>query len=361
LQRSLDAPKTDRQVQILAIEEEEEDSEDAASDEDGGQTEAAVKAAPGANGTQSAIQALLNNLRRGYVPADKSPPSPVDNTLELLRDFAALSRARERLLSSSQDKSLDVIFRARISAMVGVLNLFLDPKLRYTWREASTVVAKAQGHGPTRARSIRTWVLDFIQEGTLPFHSYGYTRQTVLEDEEILQEIQGGLSEKAKNGFIKAQDVCEIVAGEKIQLMFSRLGVQKPGISQSTAQRWLTKMNWRYSETKKGMYIDGHERDDVVAYRRAFVCRWADYETQFQFWDDNGNPLPRASDSRRLILVTHDESTFFQNDERKTCWSHQDSRPAPKPKGEGQSLMVSDFLTTEWGRLCDNNRCVQVF
>ena len=113
LQRSLDAPKTDRQVQILAIEEEEEDSEDAASDKDGGQTEAAVKAAPGANGTQSAVQALLNNLRRGYVPADKSPPSPVDNTLELLRDFAALSRARERLLSSSQDKSLDVIFRAR--------------------------------------------------------------------------------------------------------------------------------------------------------------------------------------------------------------------------------------------------------
>ena len=39
----------------------------------------------------------------------------------------------------------------------------------------------------------------------------------------------------------------------------------------------------------------------------------------------------------------------------------QDSRLAPKPKGEGQSLMVSDFLTAEWGRLRNNNRCAFSF
>ena len=245
--------------------------------------------------------------------------------------------------------------------MIGVLNLFLDPKLRYTWREASIIVAKAQGHGPTRARSIRSWVLDFVQEGTLPSHSYGYTRKTVLEDEDVLQEIQGELSKRAKSGFIKAQDVCEIVASEKFQILFSRLGIHKPGISLSTAQRWLTKMEWRYSKMKNGMYIDGHERDDVVAYRHEFVHRWAEYETRFQIWDDNGNPLPQASNLRRLILITHDESTFFQNDERKTCWNHQASQPTPKPKGEGQSLMVSDFLMAEWGHLCDDNRCVLFF
>jgi len=33
----------------------------------------------------------------------------------------------------------------------------------------------------------------------------------------------------------------------------------------------------------------------------------------------------------------------------------------PRPKGDGQSLMVSDFLTVEWGCLCDNNRCVNFF
>jgi hypothetical protein len=150
--------------------------------------------------------------------------------------------------------------------MTGVLNLFLDPGLLYTWREASMVVAKAQGHGSTRARSIRTWVLDFVREGKLPLHSYGYTRQTALEDGEVLQEIQQELSEKSKVSFIKAQDICDIVAGEKLQGLFFRLGIDKPSISLSTAQRWLAKMNWCYSKTKTGMYIDGHEREDVVAY-----------------------------------------------------------------------------------------------
>jgi hypothetical protein len=219
------------------------------------------------------------------------------------------------------------------------------------------IVSRAQGHGSSWARSIRAWIVEFVREGTLPLHSYCYSWQTVLEDEAISQEIKEALTEKAKAGFLKAQDVCEIIASERIQTLFSRLDICKPSISQSTARRWLAKMKWRYDKMKNGMFIDGHERDDNVSYRQAFVDRWAEYEIHFQLWDDNGNPLPRRSNSSSLVLVTHDESTFFQNDERKTCWSHQDSRPTPKPKGEGQSLMVSDFLTTEWGRLRDGDRC----
>ena len=150
--------------------------------------------------------------------------------------------------------------------MIGVLNLFLDSELLYTWREASMVIAKAQGHGSTHACSIRTWVLNFIQEGRLPLHSYGYTWQTVLEDEEILQELQEELSKKSKAGFIKAQDVCDIVASKKFQGLFLRLGIHKPSISLTMAQRWLVKLKWWYRKAKNGMYIDGHERDNIVAY-----------------------------------------------------------------------------------------------
>jgi len=97
------------------------------------------------------------------------------------------------------------------------------------------VVATAQWHGVAHACSIWTWVLDFVWEGRLPFHSYGYTRQTVLEDEDLLKEIQEELSEKLKAGFINAQDIYDIVAGEKIQNLFLQMGIHKPGISQSTA------------------------------------------------------------------------------------------------------------------------------
>jgi hypothetical protein len=68
------------------------------------------------------------------------------------------------------------------------------------------------------------------------------------------------------------------------------------------------------------MYLDGHERPDVVAYREAFVGRWKQYERRFYLWDNDSNllPLPKGFPVPgfrfRLILVTHDESTFYQND-----------------------------------------------
>jgi hypothetical protein len=92
--------------------------------------------------------------------------------------------------------------------MIRVLNLFLDPDLPYIWRKASIIVAKAQGHGPSRARCIQKWILDFVQEGKFLLHSYRYGHQTVLGDEDVLQEIQEALSEKAKNSFVKAEDLC---------------------------------------------------------------------------------------------------------------------------------------------------------
>lgn len=203
-----------------------------------------AKATLDANGTQRAIQVLFENLRRGHAPPDEFPPTPADSALDLLHAHAALLRVQETLSQQSQDKSLDVIFRARICAMIGVLNLFLDPELPYTWRKASIVVAKAQGHGPGCARCIRKWILDFVREGKLPLHSYRYSRQTVLGDEDVLQEIQDALTEKVKNSFVKAKDLCEIVTSERLQALFAQLGIHKPTISQSTAQWWLAKMKW---------------------------------------------------------------------------------------------------------------------
>lgn len=95
-------------------------------------------------------------------PTRWSPSSLIDNTLELLHDHTMLLRAQKRLLSKSQVKLLDIVFWACISTMVETLNLFLDTRLSYSWREASMIVAQAQGLGSTRACSIRTWLLNFV-------------------------------------------------------------------------------------------------------------------------------------------------------------------------------------------------------
>ena len=101
----------------------------------------------------------------------------------------------------------------------------------------------------------------------------------------------------------------------------------------------------------------------MVEYRKAFVKRWMEHERRFHQWDHDGTELPcpngflvpGAFGRFRLILVTHDESTFFQNNERNTGWSRASSKSKPKAKGNGQSPMVSDFLTSDWGRLRDGN------
>ncbi|KAI0280561.1 hypothetical protein BC826DRAFT_924333 [Russula brevipes] len=247
--------------------------------------------------------------------------------------------------------------------MIGLLNIYLDQNLEYSWRRASEVVAKTQGRGTNHARRIREWVLGFLKRRDLPLHQLNWKRLTILDDEDIAEDIKTRMMEKGK-GFMKAEDVVEIVASPEIQEVFAQKGVTKPSISVRTAHRWLEKMGWTYGKLKHGLYLDGHERPDVVEYRQQFVERWMGHERRFHRWDHNGTELPRpngfpvpgAIGRFRLILVTHDESTFFQNDERNTGWSHTTSKSLPKAKGNGQSLMVSDFLTPDWGRLRDDDQ-----
>lgn len=40
--------------------------------------------------------------------------------------------------------------------MVGAINLYLDSEVSFTWRQASLLVSKMQGHGPAHARNIRS-------------------------------------------------------------------------------------------------------------------------------------------------------------------------------------------------------------
>lgn len=129
-------------------------------------------------------------------------------------------------------------------------------------------------------------------------------------------------------------------------------------ISLRTAQCWLHLNGWRYGRRKNGMYVDGHERDDVVAYQEEFIERWKVYEKRMYSYNNEGIcegnltgfPVPHGQRSR-LILVTHDESTFYETERRKTVWVHKSEKPVPLKKGEGVSLMVSDLLTVKWGRL----------
>lgn len=48
------------------------------------------------------------------------------------------------------------------------------------------------------------------------------------------------------------------------------LGIENE-IGESTAVRWLKKLGFKLCRVQKGVYVDGHERPDVVEARKKFI------------------------------------------------------------------------------------------
>ena len=133
-------------------------------------------------------------------------------------------------------------------------------------------------------------------------------------------------------------------------------------VTERTATRWLHKLNFSLGDTtKKGTYLDGHERADVVEYRKKFLLRMDEYQKRMPIYigDDMETVIiPELPDDMKpLTYVVHDESCFQSNDGGKTGWFDEYHREI-RPKGSGKSLMVSAFLCKCHGllRLSDEQR-----
>jgi len=72
-------------------------------------------------------------------------------------------------------------------------------------------------------------------------------------------------------------------------------------------------LDWRYGCKQNGIYVDGHEWEDVVTYRMEFLARWNEYEKKMVTYNRNSNinstpsgfPVPQCHQFQ-LILFTHD-------------------------------------------------------
>jgi hypothetical protein len=108
-----------------------------------------------------------------------------------------------------------------------------------------------------------------------------------------------------------------------------------------------------FKNVTKGVFIDGHEREDVVKYRqREFIPAIDQLRDYLVTWNSDGEmnlPSNLPAGEKPHILVTHDESTFNANDGKRKLWTQIGRQPI-RPKGKGRGIMVSDFITAG-GRL----------
>ena len=240
----------------------------------------------------------------------------------------------------------------RLRQMAQALRLYtLDTAFKGQWTLATESVALSEGRSKRYGRELRRWCQDFISDNqVLPHGMNSVWRTSALHaDEDLKLSIITHLQSLGK--YFSANDLLEYLNTPDV---LDRLGRAKK-LSLRTAQRWLKILGFRWKKEEKGMYSDGHERKDVVDFRQnVFLPKYAEFHRRAATYDDEGKEVEGSSvtnNERCVMLHHHDETVFYGNDRRGVRWIHNSETSKPYAKGEGQSLMVADFVSPNIGWL----------
>ena len=130
-------------------------------------------------------------------------------------------------------------------------------------------------------------------------------------------------------------------------------GIETPiTIRSRTARTWLRKLGYVYKDVRKDVFVDGHERSDVVEDRTHFLKKMEELKLYMVEFNEDGTMKPKVYPSdcavegenrRPIIVITHDECTFSANDGVPKAWTREGDTFL-RPKGRGQGIMNFFFL-----------------
>lgn len=115
-------------------------------------------------------------------------------------------------------------------------------------------------------------------------------------------------------------------------------------IAVETVRKWMHEMEFEVVAKKKGTFVDGHERDDVVEYHEIFLRRLV----SLGFLNASNAPTEEAKKAlptdlhtpepdvvNKTIVLFYDESTFQASKDQPTLWAAKGtSVMRPKSKGK---------------------------
>ena len=143
---------------------------------------------------------------------------------------------------------------------------------RFTWTNAETCAAQAVGKGE---RSVRRWRSVLIKHrGQFPSSKQGRYRRTgvLWKNKELNQKATSFVREnanvKGKPNMTNA-DFCRWINNSLLKNSTLEPGFPRT-VSLTTSLRWLHHLGFLVLTPKKGVFVDGHERPDVVAQRKEF-------------------------------------------------------------------------------------------
>ncbi|KAE9383229.1 hypothetical protein BT96DRAFT_790326, partial [Gymnopus androsaceus JB14] len=289
----------------------------------------------------------------------------IEEAAKAVNDLLSLLKGESRGKGGGfKDPEINPFVRHRLEGMRAFLKLYTDPKSRTygRWMDSSIQAAITMDRGVYCARMLRKLARQYITDRELlPLNPYGNWNESLLVDEYLcidinlhLQQLGEKISPKELQNYLNSPEVME------------KHGIERK-ISIWTARRYMKALGFRFTSPKRGQYADGHERDDVVAFRdKVYIPFWNEISERVQKFTADGEMDPTAPGilrGRRIIVWFHDETIFYAHDRRRKSWRHKDALPKIYPKGDGPSYMIADYCSQDFGLLrspdgCSARRCI---
>ncbi|KAF9552179.1 hypothetical protein CPC08DRAFT_754904 [Agrocybe pediades] len=264
----------------------------------------------------------------------------------ILRDQikADLQKKSAKTLTPSQINKLLIIRNFATLRIKGVGKVVASKKIAEQWHE---------GSGTYFARRVSRLARHYQVFEQLPQERRGGSRKSrsLLSDESLKNSAREWLSAQTA-GKVTPKAFQDTL--NKILLPSLAITPKRP-IGERTSRRWLLRLGWRLTTLKKGVYMDGHERADVVKYRQeVFIPLMDKHQARMAQWieDKDGNfkriaPTLEANE-KEIIPIFQDESCFHANEYKSSAWLKHGQTIL---QGRGRLIHVSEYINPETGRL----------
>ncbi len=213
-------------------------------------------------------------------------------------------------------------------------------------------------------KTVRRWKTSMLNNnGELPDSKQGkYIRRGVLWQNEELNEMASQYVHN--NSSVKGQpnmttyEFCKWVNKTLLPSLTLESGFPRK-VSVSTSRRWLLELGFQVITSRMGIFIDGHERPDVVEARVSYLRRMV--KLGFVHFTDAPTPeaakaipedieLPTLDKGSKTVFFFHDESTFQSNDDQNLKWGIKGEKILEQ-KSKGAGIMVYHFIDNHNGFL----------
>lgn len=121
-------------------------------------------------------------------------------------------------------------------------------------------------------------------------------------------------------------------------------------ITERTALRYMRQLGFKFKTYRQGLqYTDGHERPDVIEYRKKYLNMIKALEVTHEpppLCEDGVPSWHSGKDTaaKKVVFIYHDETIFHANDAPSRGWHDDQGSRELRPKGKGRGIMYSDFV-----------------